>query len=101
MTAAVRELALEQADLEGRRQAVTQQLRITRRRGLDLTIKVKAAIRSALGHRNELLSRFGIQPIRSRKTREEVGIAVYPRPDLLAAAGLTQKLPSAMPAEEN
>jgi len=98
LSRAVRELRGEQAALEARRQAITQQLRITRRLGQDLTIKIKAAVKGALGHRSELLTVFGIKPTRSRKSREETGIAQYPRPDLLAAAGLTQ---SREPPEEN
>jgi hypothetical protein len=39
MAQAVKALADEQAYLEARRQAVTQQLRITRSRGLELTIR--------------------------------------------------------------
>ena len=101
MSRAVRELRAEQADLEARRQSITQQLRITRRLGQDLTIKIKAAVKGTLGHRSELLNRFGVKPIRSRKKREETGIAQYPRPDLLAAAGLAQTLTPEVPPEEN
>jgi hypothetical protein len=90
LTQAVRDLAAEQSYLEGRRQGVTQQLRITRRRGQELTIRVKSAIVAVLGHSNELLVRFGIRPIRSRKMREETNLSVFPRPDLLAAAGLAR-----------
>jgi hypothetical protein len=86
--AAIRELAAEQAHLEARRQAITQQMRITRGKGQDLVIKVRAAIRSRLGHRNALLTRYNIRPTRRTKVQEEVGIASFPRPDLLPAAGL-------------
>jgi hypothetical protein len=98
LSQAVRDLAAEQAYLEGRRQAVTQQLRITRRRGQELTIRIKSGIVAVLGHGNELLVRSGIRPIRSRKRREEANIAVFPRPDLLAAAGLARP-PAPNPAE--
>ena len=101
MSRAVRELRGEQVALEARRQSITQQLRITRRLGQDLTIKIKAAVKGTLGHRSELLTRFRIKPTRSRKKREETGIAQYPRPDLLAAAGLTQSLDPEVPPEEN
>lgn len=101
MSRAVRELRGEQAALEARRQAITQQLRITRRLGQDLAIKIKAAVKGTLGHRSELLIRFAIKPMRSRKSREESGIALYPRPDLLAAAGLTQGSQPQIPPEEN
>ena len=90
---AIRELAAEQADLKARGQAVTQQLRITRRKGQDLVIKARAAIRGTLGHNNEFLVRFNIRPARRRARREETGIAVFPRPDLLPAAGLAPAVP--------
>lgn len=86
--AAIRELAAEQAHLEARRRAITQQMRITRGKGQDLVIKVRAAIRGRLGHRNALLTRYNIRPTRRTKVQEEVGIAAFPRPDLLPAAGL-------------
>jgi chromosome segregation ATPase len=101
MVAAVRELRADQAALEARRQSITQQLRITRRRAQDLVIQIKAAVKGSLGHRSELLVRFGIRPKRTRKTREELGIFYYPRPDLLAAAGLAQDFQAQVPPEEN
>ena len=51
-----------------------QQLRITRRLGQDLTIKIKAAVKGALGHRSELLTRFGIKP----RERDDA----YPRAEI-------------------
>lgn len=101
MAAAVRELRADQAELESRRQWTTQQLRITRRRAQDLVIQIKAAVKGALGHRSEMLTRFRMRPKRTRKTREELGIVYYPRPDLLAAIGLTQDLQPPAPPEEN
>lgn len=88
LLAAVKELADEQNALEGRRRAITQQLRIMRRKGEDVAIKIRGAVRSVLGHRNAALTRFRIRPIRlhSRVT-EETGIAVYPRQDLLGPDG--------------
>jgi len=64
----------------GRRRAVTQQLRIARSEGQDLVVRVRSALRSHLGHRNEGLVRYRIRPIRrrSRALREEVGIAALP-----------------------
>lgn len=87
---ALKILAADQQELQARRQAVTQQLRITRKRGADLVVHIRSAIRSRLGHRNEGLVRYRIRPTRrrTRKLEEEVGIAVYPRPELLAAIGL-------------
>lgn len=72
----------EQASLEARRQALTQQLRITRSQGQDLVIKVRSAVRAQLGHRNEGLVQYRIRPVRrhSRAAREEVGIAALADP---------------------
>ena len=77
-----RALAAEQASLEARRQAVTQQLRITRSKGQDLVVQVRSAVRSHFGHRFEGLVRFRIRPVRrrSRATREETGISVTASP---------------------
>src|SRR3954453_7628644 len=71
-------LAAEQSSLTARRQSVTQQLRILTAQGRDLIVKPRAAIRSHYGHRNEVLVRFHIRPIRrrSRATPEGVGIAM-------------------------
>jgi hypothetical protein len=95
MLEAIKALADEQVSLEGRRRAVTQQLRITRRKAQDLTVAIRAAIRSQLGHRYEGLVRYNIRPIRrrSRSIPEETGVSVYPRPDLLAAAGMVRREP--------
>jgi chromosome segregation ATPase len=88
LLAAVKELADEQNALEGRRRAITQQLRIVRRKGEDVAIKIRSAIRSVMGHRSAALSRFRIRPIRLHKRlTEEAGIAVYPRQDLLGPDG--------------
>lgn len=94
---ALKLLADEQRELQGRRQAVTQQLRITRKKGADLVVQIRSAIRGRLGHRSEGLVRYRIRPIRRRTRRkeEEVGVSVFPRPELLAAIGLT---PDASPA---
>src|SRR6476659_6929677 len=86
MLEATKELVAEQASLQARRQAVTQQLGITRGMGDDLVIKIRAGITSALGHANEALVRFGIRPTRRRARTTTLG--VFPRPDLLAAAGI-------------
>jgi predicted nucleic acid-binding Zn-ribbon protein len=76
MLKSVRALTMEQSSLQARRQAVTQQLRIARSQGKDLVVKVRSAVRSVLGHRNEGLVRYRIRPVRrrSRAVREEVGI---------------------------
>lgn len=80
-------LSAEQTALQARRQAVTQELRITRGNGQDLVIQVKAALRSHFGHRFEGLSRYHIRPIRrrSRAVREEVGITPAARQALRAS----------------
>jgi hypothetical protein len=77
MIQTMKALANEQAFLEGRRQAVTQELRITQAKGEDLVVRVRAALRSLLGHRNEGLVRFHVRPIRrrSRRVSEEIGVA--------------------------
>jgi hypothetical protein len=87
---ALRILAADQKELQARRQAVTQQLRITRKHGTDLVVQIRSAIRGRIGHRSELLTRYRIRPTRrrTRRVEEEAGISVYPRPDLLAAIGL-------------
>ncbi len=87
---ALRILAADQRELKSRGQAVTQQMRITRKTGADLVVQIRSAIRGRIGHRSEMLSRYRIRPTRrrTRKVQEEVGISVYPRPDLLAAIGL-------------
>lgn len=61
-----RRLALEQQNLEGLRQAVTQQLRITHGEGQDLVIKIQAAAKSCFGHRWKGLSLFRMRPIQGR-----------------------------------
>jgi chromosome segregation ATPase len=101
---ATQQLAAEQNSLMARRQAVTQQLRITRSETKDLVIAIRSAVKSRMGHRNESLVRFGIRPNRGRdRAKEEiVGIAVFPRPDLRPEAlrkSRTKVKPPA-PAEE-
>ncbi|HEX9944517.1 MAG TPA: hypothetical protein VGG03_21100 [Thermoanaerobaculia bacterium] len=78
-----RTLMIEQQDLEGRRRAVTQQLRLTRGRGQDIAIRLKGAIKGQFGHRYEGLGVFHIRPIRKRSRRvpEEVGISHFPVPE--------------------
>lgn len=61
-------LAQKQDSLKGLRQAVTQQLRITRSQGQDLAIKIQAAAKSCFGHRWPGLSLFNVKPTRGRST---------------------------------
>jgi hypothetical protein len=98
----LRTLAADQKELQARRQAVTQQMRITRKKGADLVVQIRNTIRGRLGHRSELLSRYRIRPTRrrTRKVEEEAGITVYPRPDLLAAIGLATPASPATPDPE-
>jgi hypothetical protein len=95
-------LAADQKDLQARRQAVTQQMRITRKKGADLVVQIRSAIRSRIGHRSEMLTRYRIRPTRrrTRRVEEEAGISVYPRPDLLAAIGLAPDSSPATPDPE-
>lgn len=82
----VKALAAEQAALQARRQAVTQQMRITRGHGQDLVIKVKSHIKGHFGHRFEGLVRYRVRPARrrSRAAREEIGITPAAIETLLA-----------------
>ncbi len=102
MITAVKALAAEQAALEGRRQAITQQLRITRGKGQELAVNIRSAVKAALGFRNEGLVRYRIRPIRgrSRSKNEADGVAIYPRPDLLSAAGLAPKGANGEPSKQ-
>ncbi len=59
-------LAQKQESLAGLRQAVTQQLRITRSEGQDQAIKIQAAVKSCFGHRWAGLSLFNVKPTRGR-----------------------------------
>lgn len=79
-----RRLIEEQANLEGRRRAVTQQLGITRGEGQDLVIKIQAAIKSRFGHRWVGLSLFRIRPIRGRSESlsQVFGDGQLPVPDI-------------------
>jgi hypothetical protein len=99
---ALKILAADQQELQARRQAVTQQLRITRKRGADLVVQIRSAIRGRLGHRYEGLVRYRIRPTRrrTRKLEEEVGITLYPRPELLAAIGIAPAPSPATPDPE-
>lgn len=99
---ALKILAADQKDLQARRQAVTQQMRITRKTGADLVVQIRSVIRGRLGHRSELLTRYRIRPTRrrTRKVEEEAGISVYPRPDLLTAIGLASAPSPAAPDPE-
>ena len=102
MIEATQELVAEQNSLQARRQAITQQLRMTRGQGDDLVIKVRASITSVLGHSNEALVRFGIRPTRRRARTTKVVAAAFPRPDLLPAAGIAVLSPeTAAPSEES
>ncbi|HET9211070.1 MAG TPA: hypothetical protein VFR03_11765 [Thermoanaerobaculia bacterium] len=100
MIGAAQELVAEKNSLQARRQAVTQQLRMTRDQGDDLIIKVRGSIRSVLGHSNEALVRFGIRPTRRRPRKTKVVAAAIPRPDLLPAAGIQVMGPEAGASSE-
>ncbi|HEX4960772.1 MAG TPA: hypothetical protein VF173_08030 [Thermoanaerobaculia bacterium] len=97
----IKALAAEQSSLEARRQAVTQQMRILKADGKDLAVRVRAALRSFYGHRNEGLVRFRMRPLRrrSRGTPESVGVATWPVAATPAAPPTTSAGPEALPAE--
>jgi hypothetical protein len=57
MIQATTELMAEQNELQARRQAVTQQVRITKSEGKDLVIKIRSTVKGRLGHRSEALVR--------------------------------------------
>ena len=71
-------LAREQESLEGRRRAVTQQLRIAKSEGQDLVVRVRSALRAHLGHRNEGLVRYHIRPVRRRSRAIRESSATIP-----------------------
>lgn len=98
----VRALNMEQLSLQARRQAVTQQLRITRSQGQDLVVKVRSAVRSLLGHRNERLVRYRIRPVRrrSRAMREELGIFTLGSPEPPARTGAEPPSTASGPDED-
>jgi chromosome segregation ATPase len=91
MLTAVKALASEQADLEGRRQGITQQLRIARSQGQELAINIRSVLKGAVGYRNEGLVRYNIRPIRSRSRSRSKAAAAGPAPEL---ADGTQSQPS-------
>jgi hypothetical protein len=88
MIQATRALANEKAHLQARCQAITQQVRITRRETEDLVVKIRSTLRGRYGHTNEGLVRFRIRPKRrhSREEQEKAGIAVFAMPDLRPGA---------------
>jgi hypothetical protein len=77
-------LAIEQQNLEGRRQVVTKQLQGTKGEGQDLVIKIRAALKSRFGHRWAGLALFRIRPIRgrSRTVADEFGGTPLPVADI-------------------
>ncbi len=90
MILALKILAADQRELQARKQAVTQQLRITRKKGADLVVQIRSAIRSRLGHRSEglvPLSHPAHPPPHAQGGRGGRHRRL-PRPDLLAAIGL-------------
>ena len=91
--ALTKDLAQEQQSLEGRRRAVTQKLRIAKSEGQDLVVRVRSALRSHLGHRNEGLVRYHIRPIRRRsRAMRESSDMIAPLP--AASAGAPEPVPA-------
>lgn len=64
--AEARVLKGNQENLEGNRQALTQQLKATVERGREAVRKVRAFAKVRLGSKSEHLRQFGIMPIRKR-----------------------------------
>jgi hypothetical protein len=64
--AELKELKIEQEDLNGRRKAMTQRLGVVVESGRELARKIRGFVVGQLGSKNEQLSQFGIPPIRSR-----------------------------------
>ena len=65
----VREAKVLQESLAGTRQATTQRLQEMVADGQELARKIRFFVRVPLGSRSELLSAFGVKPIRTRLRR--------------------------------
>jgi hypothetical protein len=64
--AEARALKNSQENLEGNRQALTQQLKATVERGREAARKLQAFAKIRLGTKSEHLRQFGVAPIRKR-----------------------------------
>ncbi|HEY0513341.1 MAG TPA: hypothetical protein VGH73_15635 [Thermoanaerobaculia bacterium] len=67
--AEVRTLKNNQVNLEGTRQALTQQLQQSVTKGQETARKLRAFVKSRLGTKSEHLPQFGMIPIRKRKVK--------------------------------
>jgi hypothetical protein len=64
-------------------------------------IKIRSTVKGRLGHRSEALVRYRIRPMRARDRakQEEIGVAVFPRPDLRPLAASKSRKKSAARTE--
>jgi hypothetical protein len=76
--AEVRAVSVRQQNLTGDRQKATQDLKAAVARARDLTIELRAAVKSKLGVRNEKLTEFRIQPLRKRQRTPKTAITPPP-----------------------
>jgi hypothetical protein len=102
MLRATKTLAAEQAELRARRQAVTQQLRITKGELRDMVVKIRNTVKGRMGHRDEGLVLYRVRPTRrrSRAVKEEDSLISFIRPDLRPEAA-TKPEPDSPPSEES
>jgi len=84
--AALKALAGERDYLEGRRQGLTQELKIARGEGQELAINIRSVLKGALGYRNEGLVRYRVRPIRGRSRSRSKATAAGPAPKSAAGA---------------
>ena len=76
----IRALKARQDNAAGLRQRSTQQLKALLIEGRDIAMRLRGRVRSDLGPKNELLSRFGVAPLRFRGRRSKVPTEVKPPP---------------------
>jgi cell division protein FtsB len=67
-----------QDQLQGERQAVTQQLNALVAQGKETAIRIRSLVRSRIGPKSEQLVQFRIAPIRPRKSRREASAETPP-----------------------
>jgi hypothetical protein len=66
---ALREVNELRRNLEGRRREAAQRFTALREEGLEKSLRLRALIRSTLGHRSEGLVEYGMKPRRSYRRR--------------------------------
>jgi hypothetical protein len=65
-----RELKNRQDSLTAQKQLATQELELVKEEGREATRRLRGAVKSILGTRNELLVQFNVKPLRPRKARK-------------------------------